>query len=65
MADADGKAKGTNLQVVGVETLDDALAALKAIGGSGLPGATVPSTAGVIAAGRAFASSTLHPDDHV
>jgi PDZ domain-containing protein len=40
MADAVAKAKGTKLKVVGVETLDDALAALKAIGGSGLPAAT-------------------------
>ena len=39
------KAKGSNLQVVGVDTLDDALAALKAIGGSGLP-ATSQATTG-------------------
>ena len=37
MAEAQAKAKGTDLKVVGVETLDDALAALQAYGGSGLP----------------------------
>ena len=37
LPEAQAKAEGTNLKVVGVETLDDALAALKANGGSGLP----------------------------
>jgi PDZ domain-containing protein len=37
VAEAEAKAAGTDLQVVGVETLDDALLALKAVGGSGLP----------------------------
>ena len=37
LAEAQAKAEGTNLKVVGVETLDDALAALQEFGGSGLP----------------------------
>ena len=58
------KAKGSNLQVVGVDTLDDALAALKAIGGSGLP-ATSQSRLGDWQSGRARLPSTLHLDDPV
>jgi PDZ domain-containing protein len=37
LAEAQEKAKGTDLEVIGVETLDDALAALQELGGSGLP----------------------------
>jgi PDZ domain-containing protein len=37
VAEAEAKAEGTGLKVVGVDTLDDALLALKAAGGSGLP----------------------------
>ena len=37
LPEAQAKAEGTNLKVVGVETLDDALAALQEFGGSGLP----------------------------
>jgi PDZ domain-containing protein len=35
--EAEAKAQGTDLKVVGVETLDDALAALAELGGKGLP----------------------------
>lgn len=38
------KAKGSDLKVVGVETLDDAIAALQQIGGSGLPAGTKAAT---------------------